>query len=105
MPGARHIPGTVASQGNPWPCCRLPQRGEVWGSGVGGGGCLPAPGGELPLLCGDEVMSAPAGTGEGNRTGARVAWGSAWGVPLLSPLPTPGKELDMPVVCREMWAA
>lgn len=29
-----------------------------------------------------------------------MAGGSAWGVPLLSPLPTPTKELDMPVVLQ-----
>lgn len=74
LAGARHIPGTVAGKGSLWLCSRLSQRGDV-----GGGGCLPAPGGLL-LLCGNEVMSAPGG----NRAGARAAGGSAQGVPPLS---------------------
>lgn len=94
LAGARHIPGTVAGKGSLWLRSRLSQRGDV-----GGGGCLPAPGGLL-LLCGNEVMSAPGG----NRAGARAAGGSAQGC-LPCPSPAPGEGLDMPVVCSEMWAA
>lgn len=64
MLGARHIPSTVTGQGNPWSCSWLPWRGEGWGSSMGWGGCLPVPG-WVPLLCGDEVTSAPAGTRRG----------------------------------------
>lgn len=74
--GAGHIPGTVAGKGSPWLCSRLSQRGNV-----GGGGCLPAPGGLL-LLSGNEVMSVPGGNG----TAARAAGGVPEGC-LPSPSP------------------
>jgi len=77
-PGPRRIPGTVAV---------LPAApaGRGLGQRRGWGPVSPCPGG-LPLLCGDEVTSAPAGSDRG----AGPEWRRLQGSPV--PLPVPRRR-------------